>query len=671
MTVEEITKKVEELKNGDSSAYEALYNEFYEPLRFYIAKRIGSVEEADDLTQDSFLTVMEKIDSLKEPAAFKTWLYQIANNKTNDHFRLRSHIADFDTDESLEAAIEQAEEYSEPMCIPSDYLENEETQKEIREAIDTLSYQRRSALIMFYYENMRIKDIAKAMGVNENAVNHRLSEARKQIAKKLEKLAKGNYVCVPLPLVLQALAKANGEKGAAAFSVTTGGAAVTGTMTAKLIAVGASAVLIGGTVLMSKFIGDPKLGKIRLRDQSAVDSLTDSSVTTTYVTGTSRVTTAADESSQTTTMGGGDAAVTTTSRSGTARTTTAAPAVPGAPVQTVVNNETSPEEQAPDEEENTREENFTENNTENYPSNNTGNSTGNSSTAIATTRATARATSADTAPEQTDPQPQEPTDEPADKSLSELQRSLVDKLYDESDDYYQRELADRVTSDPFEDSYSYENIGFAEFPNLDRKWTLPAGGYLFYSASNSDPVEDGVYTYVYPTKHITDERNGNDIYVTPYVSFGYAFDSLEGLTDSDKGYGRLANPYVNTKMVPKETDPYEDTILSKDQWTTESYHMDIVIDHFVLDHFEKNFTYRESESITTSKASSDWKYIFDGVFYQTGSDKELLTRECLVLEDIPITDHMGEYIEENPDKVRFLERKFHGWAYYDDQFQVY
>ncbi|MBQ8107799.1 MAG: hypothetical protein IJ129_03525, partial [Ruminococcus sp.] len=490
------------------------------------------------------------------------------------------------------------------------------------------------------------------------------------------KLAKGNYVMVPLPLVLQALAKANGEKGAAAFSVTTGGAAVTGTMTAKLIAVGASAALIGGTVLMSKFMGDPKLGKIRLRDQSAVDSRTDSSVTTTYVTGTSQVTTAADESSQSTTMGGGDAAVTATSRSGTARTTTAAPAVPGAPLQTVVvpsaNNETSPEEQAPDEGENSPEENFVENNTVNNSGNNSGNNTGNSSTARATTRAAARATSADTTREQTDPQPQqEPTDEPADKSLSELQRSLVDTVFTRSDADYQRELAEGVTSDPFEYSYSYENADLADFPDLERKWTLPAGGYLFYSDSNSASVEDGIYTYVYPTKHITDERNGNDIYVTPYVSFGYAFDSIEGLTYFDKGFGRLTNPYVNTKMVPKEIDPYEDTILSKDQWTTESYHNDIVIDHFVLDHFEKNFTYRESESITTSKGSSDWKYIFDGVFYQTGSDKELFTRECLVLEDIPINDHMGEYIEENPDKVRFLERKFHGWAYYDDQFQVY
>ena len=100
----------------------------------------------------------------------------------------------------------------------NDYLDNKETQREVREAIDSLSPERRSALIMFYYENMKMKDIAATMDINENAVAHRLTEARKQICKRLKGYAGKSFVCVPLPLVLGACVSLQGEPAVLDFA---------------------------------------------------------------------------------------------------------------------------------------------------------------------------------------------------------------------------------------------------------------------------------------------------------------------------------------------------------------------------------------------------------------------------------------------------------------------
>ncbi len=284
MTAQELNKTVEAVKNGDSSAFEKLYDELYEPLRFYVAKRIGSTEDAKDIAQDTFVTALEKIGELKSAEAFKVWLYKIAYNKTNAYFKEANRYAAFETADELNSVLEQAEEYSEPMYVPYDYLENMDTQEQIRRSIDELSPDRRSALIMFYYENMRIKDIAAAMGTNENAVAHRLSEARKQIADKLKKLGHGNLVLAPLPKVLAVLEEKAKEKGGAFVSLNTPlpAAAVSSATAAKVIAAAVMALAIGSTGAVLAKLDSNKMGNVRLPDSSVSESMADVSLPPVY-----------------------------------------------------------------------------------------------------------------------------------------------------------------------------------------------------------------------------------------------------------------------------------------------------------------------------------------------------------------------------------------------------
>ncbi|MBR1765221.1 MAG: RNA polymerase sigma factor [Ruminococcus sp.] len=263
MTENELIQNVTAMQQGDRNAFTALYYEYYQALYFYLFKLTKDKPTAEDMTQESFITSMEKIGDLKNPAAYKSWLFSIASNCARKHFREQNRFSDFDTDEELEAAFEQAEDYSQGMLVPSDYLENKEVKQRVKQAIDSLPDMQRSAIILFYYENMRIKEIAQALGINENAVNHRLAEGRRAIAKQLSDIRSDNFVFIPLPLMLTSIGKELGLAGGLGAI----GAAEAGTTTAAGsagTAVGTAGVASGTTAAGTASAAAVTAGKFTL-----------------------------------------------------------------------------------------------------------------------------------------------------------------------------------------------------------------------------------------------------------------------------------------------------------------------------------------------------------------------------------------------------------------------
>gem|GEM_PF-1061062 len=308
MTESELIKNVAAMQQGDRNAFTALYYEYYQPLYFYILKLTKDKPTAEDMTQETFVTSMEKIGDLRNPAAYKTWLFSIASNNVKRQFREQNRFSDYDTDEELEAAFEQAEDYSQELLVPSDYLENKEVKQRVKEAIDSLPDMQRSSIILFYYENMRIKEIARVLGINENAVNHRLAEGRRAIAKKLEDVRSDRYVFIPLPLMLTGIGKelglissavAVGTVGAgtaAASSAATGSvaasSAATGSIAASSAATGsiAASSAASGTVAASSAASGSVAASSAASGSVAASSVVSSSAAGSVATGTAAAT---------------------------------------------------------------------------------------------------------------------------------------------------------------------------------------------------------------------------------------------------------------------------------------------------------------------------------------------------------------------------------------------
>ena len=237
-----LAETVKLAQSGDKDAVEALYRQYRDRIWFFVCKNVGSKQAAEDIVSDTFLTAIEKLGELRCADAFGSWLYSIAYNKCLRYLNSESGIARFESEEMLDSTIENAL-LNEPVKLPSDYIENEQTRQQLRDAIDSLKPEMRSAVIMYYFEEMSVSDVAKALGLKENAAKQRLFRARKKLSEKLKKLCGSEtQLCVlPLGAVLNAsLEESHLSAGTAS------GAAVKAGFAAKIAAVGITAALAVG-----------------------------------------------------------------------------------------------------------------------------------------------------------------------------------------------------------------------------------------------------------------------------------------------------------------------------------------------------------------------------------------------------------------------------------------
>ena len=204
----DLTQTIKSAQAGDNSAHEILYREYVKSVYYLTLKLLKNKEDAEDVTQEVFIYVHQKIGDLKTPEAFTTWLGRITTNKATDFLRKRRNFTVLDTED-----IEQSEffEESDPLLIPDKYVDNAETARMIIEIIDNLPLPQRLCVYYYYYEHLTIAQIAENLETNENTVKTRLSMAREKIRKELERLndEDGIKLYGVVPLMLTPLLKAD------------------------------------------------------------------------------------------------------------------------------------------------------------------------------------------------------------------------------------------------------------------------------------------------------------------------------------------------------------------------------------------------------------------------------------------------------------------------------
>lgn len=149
-------------------------------LYYYCLTLLADEEKAKDAVQDIFLTIIKKINSLSEPKAFLGWVKTIASNYCKT--KLTRTKENFSLDEGTwELADESGQ-----VC-PSKSAETNEACACIREAVRELPQILRESVLMFYFNQMSVRQIADVLEVNESTVKSRLYSARQTMKKYLEK----------------------------------------------------------------------------------------------------------------------------------------------------------------------------------------------------------------------------------------------------------------------------------------------------------------------------------------------------------------------------------------------------------------------------------------------------------------------------------------------------
>lgn len=202
---EKIVKLVNRIQNQDSTATELLYKLLANKIYYYALKLVRNPEDAKDIMQESFIQAFQKIDTLQQPESFCSWLYCITSNKCKNFFKKNSKVTLMETE-----MLEDVEWIDDDEAIlPESALNQAETADLMKQIIDQLPEAQRSCIILYYFNELSVKEIAQALECSEGTIKSRLNYGRKQIKEGVLELEhkKGTklYNLAPLSLLLSLL----------------------------------------------------------------------------------------------------------------------------------------------------------------------------------------------------------------------------------------------------------------------------------------------------------------------------------------------------------------------------------------------------------------------------------------------------------------------------------
>lgn len=224
MEINKLTSLVCAVQQGDRQAADELYTAVHQGLYYYISKTVNDPELAQDLLQETFMEIYQTIGNLKEPAAFLKWSRQIAYHKCTAYNRKTKDLTVDENEDGLNIFDTIEEERTE--FIPDEALDKEDLKQTIHAMLAELPMEQRSAIMLRYFDEISVKEIAEIQGVSEGTVKSRLNYGRKALQKSVEDYEKKNGVklrCAGvIPLLLWLFAN---EASAVSATVTTAASA--------------------------------------------------------------------------------------------------------------------------------------------------------------------------------------------------------------------------------------------------------------------------------------------------------------------------------------------------------------------------------------------------------------------------------------------------------------
>lgn len=230
-------------QNGEEAAATDLYNAFQKDLYYHILKTVNDPTLAEDLLQDTFIEILQTINNLNEPAAFPSWSKQVAYHKCTAYFKKRRDILADEKEDGLSVFDTLEEENAE--FIPDEALDKADLKQTIHQMIDELPEEQRSALLLRYFDEISVKEIAEIQGVTEGTVKSRLNYGRKAIKDAVEGYEKKHGVklrCAGvIPLLLWLFREMSVSNGISLTSTTASATYAAANATTPVVAEGVKA----------------------------------------------------------------------------------------------------------------------------------------------------------------------------------------------------------------------------------------------------------------------------------------------------------------------------------------------------------------------------------------------------------------------------------------------
>ncbi len=167
---------------GNDSAFADLVRKYQKQVHALAWRKIGDFHIAEEITQDTFLKVYQKLPTLRNPNQFSGWLYVIATRQCLAYLRKKSidteSLEEMETDMIVETA------YSQYVAAEQAKVNADAQRKVVKKLLAKLKESERTVMVLHYFGDMTCSEISRFLGVSPSAIKSRLSRARQRLKKE-------------------------------------------------------------------------------------------------------------------------------------------------------------------------------------------------------------------------------------------------------------------------------------------------------------------------------------------------------------------------------------------------------------------------------------------------------------------------------------------------------
>ena len=158
---------------GDKEALRELITRYHASLRYFVSRLMGDIPAVEDIFQDTWLTVIRKIHTLKEARAFSTWLFRVARHYVYKELKRRKRLSPLAED------IPAANEADDTISLSDDVAK-------MHRCLEKLRLEHKEVLLLYFLEDMSYEQIARVTDCNSGTVKSRMYYAKRALKKAME-----------------------------------------------------------------------------------------------------------------------------------------------------------------------------------------------------------------------------------------------------------------------------------------------------------------------------------------------------------------------------------------------------------------------------------------------------------------------------------------------------
>lgn len=183
MNAAQPSRLVSQCLAGDPYAIETFVRQ-YETGVFRLALSIvGDVAEANEITQETFISALRSLPTYREEKSFKAWLYTIALNHSRSHLRKHKSLERLG---NILRSVLRVE--TQKQVLPEEAIIQNEKEAALWNSLNQLDEKFRTVVVLRYFHELSIHEISEILSVNEGTIHSRLHSAREKLREALEQI---------------------------------------------------------------------------------------------------------------------------------------------------------------------------------------------------------------------------------------------------------------------------------------------------------------------------------------------------------------------------------------------------------------------------------------------------------------------------------------------------